>query len=73
MTFWMWALVADLIGCAFVPVGLYPWLAALVVRSWWKRQAKRQQRLAPGQTAQQVPQTMAPSAAEELTKSNPSS
>ena len=71
--FWVWALVLDLLVNFFVPVSIHPWLAGLAVRSWWKRRAKRPQRLTPGQTAQQVPQTMAPSAAEERTKSTPSS
>ena len=71
--FWVWAFVGNLIFTAFVPVSIYPWVVGLLVRSWWKRRAKRQQRLTPGQTAQQVPQTMAPSAAEERTKSNTSS
>ena len=71
--FWMWAFVGNLIFTAFVPVSIYPWVAALLVRGWWKRRAKRQQRLTPGQTAQQVPRAAAPSAASEVTKSDTSS
>ena len=72
--FWVWTFVVNyIIAVAFVPASFYLWFVGLVVRSWWKRREKRQQRLTPGQTAQQVPQTMAPSAAEERTKSTPSS
>ena len=70
---WTFVFMANVFVAAIVPVGLYPLYGALVVRGWWKWRTKRQQRLTPGQTAQQVLQTMAPSAAEEQTKSDPSS
>jgi hypothetical protein len=76
---WWWSLwmgffmVNFFVAMAAPMVGLYPLYGALIVRGLWKWRTKRHQRLTPGQTVQQVPQTMAPSAAEEPTKSKPSS
>jgi hypothetical protein len=72
-TFWILAFMGNIVLAALLPVGLYPFYAAVIVRNGWKWWAKQPQRLTLGQTAQQVPQTMAPSAAEERTKSNTSS
>jgi hypothetical protein len=71
--FWCWAFMLNAFCAIIWPINTYPFWAALGLRVCWKWWAKRRQRLTPGQTAQQVPQTMAPSAAEERTKSNPSS
>jgi hypothetical protein len=70
-TFWLWAFMGNVFLAALLPVGLYPFYAAVIVRNGWKWWAKR--RLTPSQTAQQVLRATAPSAAAALTKSDPSS
>ncbi len=69
--FWLCAFVVNAFFAAIYPINIYPFYAALAVRVGWKWWAKRW--IIPNQTAQQVPQTMAPSAAEERTTSNTSS
>ena len=72
-TLWIWAFMGNIVLTACLPVGLFPLYAAVAARVWWKWQAKRRQQRAPGQTAQRVLRATAPSAAAELTKSDPSS
>ena len=71
---WTWGIRGECRShSVFVPLGPYPLCAAHRGRCWWKWQAKRRQQRAPGQTAQRVLRATAPSAAAELTKSDPSS
>jgi hypothetical protein len=70
---WTWGIVAYVALNVFVPLGPYPLCVVIGIRCWWKRQAKRRQQRAPGQTAQRVLRATAPSAAAELPKSDPSS